>query len=686
MLYTDPVTNDPVTEHTRVYRRRPLDRTTDVDGTDHEFEAEAFHWGSLTTGHWLTAFWILLGPFAFANVAGWMTNRPGKPSHAGIRLAGLALTCLLVAQLGFVFLETPLALAPTRWRLPALVAGVVIYLLVYVIGIVVWLSTQSHFQGFGWGRRLALTIVPARRFLLPPKFWAKPSLAEAEGQWDDPAGSPITAPTLWVEHAILHRIRRLHLAVGVLVITALIAVGIQIDWLLWSTVGAGAVTALLVILTTTNPRSVVVQVLTAWAPPASLLSFGLALWQLIASGAPAGPWPGYHETVFVIALMLGLASLSALFSGWVGLGAIVIAILFGASLGAGVSYIANTYIGDDQLTENGAGWVSVAMLFLIITIAVTALILSFRGDALPLDGKAMALLRRVTSSGRVLFVVAAVYGLVSGLIAFGVACLDLSCTPGSLGLPERGGVTYTLAIGAFALLVALAAIRAFALSPLLSVAIALIGGAAVVFFATGDLPVGTVAGYEVDFNDLVDISRVLIVILPVLLVGRSLIGSIRRGTSNRQVGVIWDVASMWPRWFHPLAPPAYGPKVLEALAEKLEGDRPDLLEAHSQGSVLAVLALSRAKSTEGISLLTYGSPIGLLYGQMFPRAGVPAMVADLNTRLNGRWRNLWRPTDPLGGAPVGLGEGDIEVEDSTGHSGYELTTSFREGRHGMVLD
>jgi hypothetical protein len=71
---------------------------------------------------------------------------------------------------------------------------------------------------------------------------------------------------------------------------------------------------------------------------------------------------------------------------------------------------------------------------------------------------------------------------------------------------------------------------------------------------------------------------------------------------------------------------------------------------------------------------------------MFPRAGVPAMVADLNTRLNGRWRNLWRPTDPLGGAPVGLGEGDIEVEDSTGHSGYELTTSFREGRHGMVLD
>ncbi|HEX9762095.1 MAG TPA: hypothetical protein VGA97_03250, partial [Acidimicrobiia bacterium] len=89
MLYTDPVTSDPETEHTRVYRRRPLDVTEDPTGETHLFDAVAFHWGSLTTGHWLTAFWIRLGPFAFANVAGWMASRRGRWQIATIRLAGL---------------------------------------------------------------------------------------------------------------------------------------------------------------------------------------------------------------------------------------------------------------------------------------------------------------------------------------------------------------------------------------------------------------------------------------------------------------------------------------------------------------------------------------------------------------------------------------------------------------------
>jgi len=85
-------------------------------------------------------------------------------------------------------------------------------------------------------------------------------------------------------------------------------------------------------------------------------------------------------------------------------------------------------------------------------------------------------------------------------------------------------------------------------------------------------------------------------------------------------------------------------------------------------------------------LITYGSPLGLLYQQMFPRVGVSAMVSEVQGKLGSRWRNLWRPTDPLGGAPIGLGEGDIEIGDSTGHSGYELSSSFREARHQLVVD
>ena len=88
MLRTDPVTLDPQTEHIRIFRRVPADRTDDPQGETHEFDARAYHWGSLTTGHWLTALWILLGPFAFANVAGWMNLRPIRLTYTAVRLVG----------------------------------------------------------------------------------------------------------------------------------------------------------------------------------------------------------------------------------------------------------------------------------------------------------------------------------------------------------------------------------------------------------------------------------------------------------------------------------------------------------------------------------------------------------------------------------------------------------------------
>lgn len=85
-----------------------------------------------------------------------------------------------------------------------------------------------------------------------------------------------------------------------------------------------------------------------------------------------------------------------------------------------------------------------------------------------------------------------------------------------------------------------------------------------------------------------------------------------------------------------------------------------------------------------MSMLSYGSPLGLLYTQMFPSVGIGELVAEVERKMGGRWVNLWRDTDPLGGGPVGLTEGDIEVRDGTGHSGYELTADFVESRHRLV--
>ena len=688
MLLTDPVTMDPTREHTRVFRRRPADITFDTDGGSHEFEAKAFHWGSLTTGHWLTAFWILLGPFAFANVAGWMVRKPSRFTHLAVRLAGMGMTALFVAQLGFVFIEVPSAYFTASQPRAAMAVGALLFTLVYGGIVVMWLSTQTHFEeNFPWPKRLRLTLSPKPTDLLPPKFWESPRVAEELGQWKDPAGSPITAPELWAEHAILHRIRSIHFALGLAVIGVLVGARGDLPALMWVAVGLAGVFVLLMAATTVAPENRAVQALTGIAP---IVTFVLALAGISIVGFGTGPLasePTVHEITFYIAMVLGVFSALTLVGGWVTAGAMIIAILFGSSLGTGLGLIVEGLAGTEALTDlthSGAAWSAVGMLFLVLTIAITAVLLSLLGPKPPRQGKAMAALRNTTVFAPWIFRVAAIFGIIAGIGAFGLGCLPDGCDPTKLGLPEPGGPMYVLAIGVMSLLVVLVAARAWVFSPWIALVIVAVGGAAVYGFANEALPVRTVAGVTINFNDLVEIAKGLIVLLPVGLILRSMIGSIKRGTSNRQVGILWDVASLWPRWFHPLAPPAYGPKVITALKNELIIDPPEILEAHSQGSVIAAVTLTQLDEVEPPTLLTYGSPLGLLYLPLFPGTGIKDMVSSLKGRLDGRWRNLWRDTDPLGGLPIGLGEGDVQAVDSTGHSWYEETSAFREARHRLL--
>ena len=104
LLYTEPVTYDRSNSNTKVWE------TDRDDLPESEFRVKAFHWGSLTSGSKITAFWILLSPFVFANVAGWMVDdvdetRPSRWQVAMIRLAGLGLTALFVSQLAVVFVD-----------------------------------------------------------------------------------------------------------------------------------------------------------------------------------------------------------------------------------------------------------------------------------------------------------------------------------------------------------------------------------------------------------------------------------------------------------------------------------------------------------------------------------------------------------------------------------------------------
>lgn len=139
--------------------------------------------------------------------------------------------------------------------------------------------------------------------------------------------------------------------------------------------------------------------------------------------------------------------------------------------------------------------------------------------------------------------------------------------------------------------------------------------------------------------------------------------------TRRSVGIIWDVASFWPRSCHPLAAPCYAERTVPDLVTRLhhlrtEEDRRVVLAAHSQGTVLSAAALfnlkghgGTEKAIDGISLLTFGCVLRRLYGRYFPVYFGPHQLDELQQLLtrapdegaDPRWLNLWRYTDYLGG-------------------------------------
>ena len=165
---------------------------------------------------------------------------------------------------------------------------------------------------------------------------------------------------------------------------------------------------------------------------------------------------------------------------------------------------------------------------------------------------------------------------------------------------------------------------------------------------------------------LVDLANLALsaFVLGLVAVGRR---AYRSPTLRRSVGVAWDLGTFWPRAVHPLAPPCYAERAIPDLITRLQyytGPNAGrvLLSCHSQGTVLAaavVLQVETAVSAR-TDLLTYGTPLTRLYGGFFPayinadslgRVGGFLSVAPDEPRepSTWRWRNLYRPSDPIGG-------------------------------------
>ncbi len=136
--------------------------------------------------------------------------------------------------------------------------------------------------------------------------------------------------------------------------------------------------------------------------------------------------------------------------------------------------------------------------------------------------------------------------------------------------------------------------------------------------------------------------------------------------TRRVVGIIWDVASFWPRSCHPLAAPCYAERTVPDLVTRVHyfcaADRPVVLAGHSQGSVISAATLAHLNgdrrttgNLDSVSLLTFGCVLRRLYARYFPTYFGPAFLTDLQSWLprtgapGPRWINLWRYTDYLGG-------------------------------------
>ena len=164
LLYTSSITYDQGWDLAKVYERNR-----------DNWDVKAYHWGSLTSKSSLTAFWILLAPFAMANVAGWMSEAPNIWSRIWVRVGGLALTGIFFAQVANMAFDIPLSAGTAATTAVWLLTGAAL-LLVLGLGL---LSTQTTFK--------PLTIPQRLRIMFQPTVEAmSPALTDAD--WTDPAG------------------------------------------------------------------------------------------------------------------------------------------------------------------------------------------------------------------------------------------------------------------------------------------------------------------------------------------------------------------------------------------------------------------------------------------------------------------------------------------------------------------
>ncbi len=680
-------------------------------------DLEAYSWGGLTSRSGARAGWLLLLPFALANVAGWLLyHPPGSPSwparfqKAVVRLIAALITGVYVLWIGQVAVD----------------------IIAYQCGgqeacfVKHWWLRLFDLGFFGTpaepnvARRLAAGMLVPLAVIALLTYLGKRSRNRYEEQFahevedEDPEADPallygLADDPFWHSSPVVERLTRLHIAIALAAVAGAISGSLwrlerTIDgvgaWerlhlvLLLAAVALGAFLALLVgVLAWVRPWMGV------WLPRVAAAFAALVGILALLREGPAVELPGEHQilpgwgrfSLAATAVLLGLVILLGVFNlfdgsrrelvkearkqanpraGFRGFGpftAATFGAVFLAVVLAGATVRIADWLGDrvpeggpvpESVVEYAAGydWLAVIMLIfaalVAVAVAIRLLLLAFGRKT----GWRLDKWRRQID---------AEYA--------GVAddprpeiCRDVDDEP--CRGRERDGLMRTIA-RTRRIRAALGAADGVVANIALAVILVATGVFAYRWIVTGD-PIGDLPRLPDGLEPLLGPATWLAALLPILFLGL-LRQAYRNPTTRRRVGILWDVITFWPRWYHPLAPPSYATRAVPQLTIRLRrllattrGQRQGVaLSAHSQGTVVAAATVLRVHrlehgAHERLGLVTHGSPLRRLYGRFFPAYFGNDGLLGVERVLTGagepaRWKNLYRLTDYIGGAVFG---------------------------------
>jgi hypothetical protein len=676
-------------------------------------ELEAYRWGNLTSGAAARALWLLLLPFTLVNLTIWL--RPPANGFGRWLVHGLCRVFALTLSATFALAFIGISVDLVAWQCGDPAKG--------CTTVHPWIGSLMYSQT---GRRITLfALVPvalvAFLWFLARHTWARYESFRPTAR--TPNGSGLATPTFWDGREQVSRLRGLHVAAMFAVIDAVLVAVLSTH----DTFTAGvlenhhdAITLAGRVLLIAAFAIMGVTVLTLFIPAmfervsrsrwAAFVSNAL-LWTSVvltvlslaygwlprASFATPGPLPGFDPTItslfaaqggllgfllLVVAMQRHRAK-GALLAGF---GAPIIGSLglgLGAAFSAGMAYqIANYLGGGSDLPSKtffertrsapigvqppvSYEWAAVGSVLLLLVVLAAALWVLLVSRPL-LVRKARTVTDGDYPGGR-------------ARDAARARAIDKAMANAQLTdhVPRVFAVAW--------------------------IVVATLGVAATVF---GFRRVGPVD----IFPDGSDAGYVTLIFAQVgtWLIGLSVVGLVflgiqtyRRPRLRRSVGIIWDLATFWPRAAHPLGPPCYAERVVPELVHRaswLATERGGVvLSGHSQGSVLVAATVLQmpAEARARTALLTYGCPISRLYRRGFPNYFGDDVLNDIGAAVAGprgqeRWLNLWRASDPIGG-PVGIGDrrltdplafdpqpGDQIAPKVQAHSGYQLVPDFAD--------